>query len=40
MTAPWKLLWNNLVPLKVSFFAWEVWWEKILTIEHIKKGGF
>ena len=30
-TPPWKLLWNNLVPPKVSFFAWEVWWEKILT---------
>ena len=39
-TTPWKMLWNNLVPLKVSFFAWEVWWEKILTTEHLKKRGF
>ena len=39
-TAPCKLLWNNLVPPKVSFFAWEVWWEKILTTEHLKKRGF
>ena len=35
---PWKLLWNNLVPPKVSFFASEVWCGKIITTEHLKKG--
>ena len=38
--SPWKPLWNSLVPPKVSFFAWEVWWGKILTKEHLKKRGF
>ena len=23
--APCKLIWNSLVPPKVSFFTWEVW---------------
>ena len=23
----------------ISFFAWEVWWGKILTIEQLKKRG-
>ena len=39
-TTPWKLLWNKLVPPKVSFFSWEVWWEKTLTTKHLKKRGF
>ena len=32
--APYTLKWNSLVPPKVSFFAWEVWCGKILTLEH------
>ena len=38
--APYKLIWNSLVPSKVSFFMWEVWWGKILTMEHLKRRGF
>ena len=37
---PYKLIWNCLVPLKVNFFTWEVWWGKILTMEHLKRRGF
>ena len=39
-TAPVKILWNGCVPPKVYFFAWEVWWGKVLTMEHVKKSGF
>ena len=40
-TSPWKLIWNSLVPLKVSFlFVWEVRWGKFLTTENLKKRGF
>ena len=38
--APYKLIWNSLVTPKVSFFAWEVWWGKILRMEHLKRRGF
>ena len=36
---PIKLIWNNCIPTKISFFAWEVWWGKILTMEQLKKRG-
>ena len=35
-----KMLWNLIVPTKVDFFAWEVWWGKIMTIDQLKKRGF
>ena len=38
--APWKLVWNNILLPKISLFAWEVWWGKILTMEQLKKMGF
>ena len=28
------------MPPKVGFFAWEVWWGKVLTMEQLKKRGF
>ena len=37
---PIKMLWNPTVPMKVGFFAWEVWWGKILTMDKLKKRGF
>ena len=37
---PLNILWNSCVPPKVSFFAWEVWWGKPLTMEQLKKRGF
>ena len=37
---PIKMLWNPIVPTKVRFFAWEVWWGKILTMDQLKKRGF
>ena len=35
-----KVLWNGCVPSKVCFFAWEVWWGKVLTMEQLKKRGY
>ena len=39
-SVPIKMLWNPTVPTKVGFFAWEVWWGKILTLDQLKKRGF
>ena len=32
-------VWNPLVSLKVGFFAWEVSWGKVMTLDQIKKRG-
>lgn len=37
---PFKMLLNPFLPTKVSFFAWEIWWGKILTSDQLKKRGF
>ena len=37
---PCKMLWNQHIPSKVGFFAWEVWWGKVLTLTQLKKRGF
>ena len=29
---PIKMMWNPIVPTKVGFFAWAVWWGKVLTM--------
>ena len=37
---PWKCIWKNCVQPKVSFFAWEASWGKILTFDQLKRRGF
>ena len=37
---PWKCIWKNCVQPKVSFFAWEASWGKILTFAQLKRRGF
>ena len=37
---PVKMLRNPCVPTKICFFAWEVWWGKVLTSDQLKKRGF
>ena len=32
---PARVIWNSLVPSKVSFFAWEATWKKALTLDRI-----
>ena len=36
---PTLSVWNPLVPLKVSFFAWEASWGKVMTLDQLKKRG-
>ena len=35
-----KFMWNHYLPSKVSFFAWEAWRGKVLTMKQLKKRGF
>ena len=36
-SVPLKVLWNDYIPPKVCFFAWEAGWGKALTMEQLKK---
>ena len=35
-----KLFWNSSVPSKVDFLAWKVWWDKVLSMNQLKRRGF
>ncbi|RVW85461.1 hypothetical protein CK203_038987 [Vitis vinifera] len=37
---PWGLIWRSWAPMKVSFFAWEASWNRISTIDQLKKRGW
>ncbi|RVW43975.1 putative mitochondrial protein [Vitis vinifera] len=37
---PCNILWSPYVPTKVSFFAWEASWEKVLTQDQLKRRGW
>ena len=37
---PHGIVWNSWVPLRISFFAWEATWVKILTLDQLKKRGW
>ena len=37
---PWKIIWNSCVQPKISFFAWEASWRKVLTLDRIQKRGW
>lgn len=39
MSVPMKMLWNSLLPLRVTFFVWALWWGKILTSVQLKNMG-
>ena len=36
---PWRSIWNPVVPPKMGFFAWEASWDKVLTLDQLKKKG-
>ena len=36
---PWKIIWKNLAPLKVSVFVWEASHGSILTCDNLQKRG-
>lgn len=35
-----KIIWNHWVQPKISFFAWEASWGKVLTLNQIQKKGW
>ena len=37
---PHNIVWNSWVLLRISFFAWEATWAKILTLDQLKKRGW
>lgn len=37
---PPNLFWNRIVPAKIGFFAWKMWWGKVLKTPQLKKRGF
>ena len=36
---PARVIWNSMVPPRVSFFAWEATWKKVLTLDQIQRRG-
>ena len=37
--SPRNIIWNPYLPTKVSFFAWEVLWGRVMTLDQFKKRG-
>ena len=37
---PHGIVWNSWVPPRISLFAWEATWVKILTLDQLKKRGW
>ena len=37
---PWTIIWRSWGLMRVSFFAWEASWNKILTIDQLKRRGW
>ena len=37
---PLGIIWNSQVPSKVSFFAWEACWVKVLTLDQLQRRGW
>ena len=37
---PARVIWNSWVPPRVSFFAWEAMWKKVLTLDRIQRRGW
>ena len=40
VTFPSKIIWDSWAPTKVSFFSWEVTWDRILSIDQLEKRGW
>ena len=37
---PWSIIWRSWAPMRVSFFTWKASWNKILTIDQLKRRGW
>ena len=33
---PFRSVWNHVIPSKISFFAWEASWGKVITLDQVK----
>ena len=36
----WSIIWRSWALMRVSFFAWEASWNRILTIDQLKRRGW
>lgn len=36
---PGDCVWNQLIQLKVSFLLWELWWDRVLTVDNLIRRG-
>ena len=36
---PCRSIWNPIIPPKLGFFAWEASWDKVLTLDQLKRRG-
>ena len=34
---PFNSVWNSKIPSKISFFAWEAFWGKVITLDRLKR---
>ena len=37
---PSKIIWMSCAQPKISFFAWEASWGRVLTLDHLQKSGW
>ena len=37
---PSKIIWRSCAQPKISFFAWEASWDKVLTLDRLQKKGW
>ena len=37
---PWSMIWRSWALMRVSFFTWEASWNRILTIDQLKRRGW
>ena len=37
---PWSFIWRSWTPMRVSLFAWEASWNRILTCDQLKRRGW
>ena len=36
---PYHSIWNSVVPPKIGIFTWEAAWDKVLTLDNLKRQG-
>lgn len=36
---PKRMVWDQRVPTKICFSAWEAWWDKVMTLDQLRRRG-